>query len=307
MRWTLPALLSLAFLAQSVTPSAAPAQSPPIDLNALPGEIKDLKWRDIELAAASPLERCRSLLFLNATLDEMGAQLAADEDLMSQYIDDKNLGALYVRQPPLDNPAPLEPGTGQKIALALLRGPMAGSTYATELADTPAAQLPSIEQMTASSCRAKWDEMANTRMQVRSMVHFLRAQGKMDDYDAWTPTEIKRRTAERDKAQQPAPEPQGDADARDAERQRRIKELQMIEAQQKAVAQMQMSMSYAQSGLYQDTYINTSALPGDPRYPRWYYGGISGSGFSSWYRDPGYRALALSNYNRRFYRWHGLR
>ena len=66
---------------------AAQSQKLPPDLARLPDEIKNLKWQTIEIGQATTLERCRALLLLNHTLDELSANAAAEADLMSAYIE----------------------------------------------------------------------------------------------------------------------------------------------------------------------------------------------------------------------------
>src|SRR4051794_13787869 len=117
------AIVLLAFAAFSL----AQTQKLPPDLAGLPDEIKNLKWQTIDTATVQPLERCRSLLLLNHSLDELSANAAAEADLMSEYIEKNNLGAQFASTPPPPAPRALSYTDAQKIAIAMLRGPMSTS------------------------------------------------------------------------------------------------------------------------------------------------------------------------------------
>ncbi len=305
MRLILPVVLSATMF------SAAPAlaQNGPLDLKSLPAEIKSLKWKDIDFTAIPPLEQCRSLDLLNDSLDEIRAQMSADADLLSAYIEAKNLGPTFASQPPLQGPAPLTFQDGQRIAVALLRGPMAQSTYATELAGAPGDQLAAFQTMNLSSCQWKWNDMANSRLQVRSMAAFLTAQGKMDDFRAWIPGELARRAAERQAA---IAQGQAAAAAQQQQRQAQAQQRQQQEEaqqqqQQQAALQLQQSMALqAQSQSPPAAPANNNPSYSDNGYNNIYYGGYAGLAAAAWYRNAGDRALANAAVDHRMAGWHGV-
>lgn len=310
MRRFVPAIIVLAVLGQAPA-SAQPAG--PVDLSKLPAEIKSLKWKDIDLSTLSAMEQCTSLLLLNDVLDELRARLTAEADLMSAYIDANSLGSQFAATPPIQDTAPLSLTDAQKIATALLRGPMAQSTYPTQLAGSPANQLSAYETMYQSSCQWKWASMADSRLRVRSMVHFLNAQGKLDDYQAWVPGEVQKLSQQHQAAlaqQQQAAAAQSKEKQEEARRlqAQREAQLQSQEAQtEKAAVQMQQSLALAQA---QNQPVNPQNNPNlnvsDDAYPADYYGwGLGAVGADAWYRDGAYAGAACARTDARMAGWHG--
>src|SRR5262245_25588027 len=82
------------------TAAWAQTQKLPADLAGLPDEIKNLKWQAIDPAKVSSLERCRALLLMNHTLDELSANATSEADLMSAYMQKENLGSQFASTPP---------------------------------------------------------------------------------------------------------------------------------------------------------------------------------------------------------------
>jgi len=310
MRRIAPVIFILAALGQAPA-IAQPAG--PVDLSQLPAEIKALKWRDLDLSTLSPMEQCSSLLLLNDVLDEIKARLTAEADLMSGYIDTNNLGSQFAAQPPLVEAAPLTLSDGQKIAAALLRGPMAKSSYPTQMAGSPPNQLAAATTMNQSSCQWKWAAMADARQRVRSMAKFLTDQGKMSDYQAWVPGEVQRLQQEHQAAlaqrasQAAAQSQQKQEEARKLQAQRDAQNQQQEAQTQQAAQQMQQSMALAQA---QNQPVNPQNNPnlnvsGD-LYPATYYGwGLGAAGADAWYRDGAYAGAACARTDARMGGWHG--
>jgi hypothetical protein len=304
MKFIVPVVLFVV----SLGPAGAMAQNTPIDLNALPASIKALKWKDIDLDGLSPLEQCRSLLLMNEALDEISARLTTEADLMSEYIDTKGMGTQFASQTPVTDPAALTITDGQKVAVALLRGPMAGSSYASALADSSSDVLTAYAHLYRSTCQWKWGAMADNRLRVRSMAKFLDAQGKAADYRAWVPGEVQRRQQQQEAAmaqqQAAAAEKQQEQKEKFLEQQQQQlkQDQQQLQQQQQAAGQMQQALAAASQAQSQSNQpqLNVS----DGYYPNWYYGGV-GVGAAAWYRNGAYLGAAAARTDARFGAWHG--
>ncbi len=291
--------LTLALVAASLAASAALAQPGKVELKKIPDAIKSLDWKSVDFAAASQLERTRALILLDDTLDELGAQMTAEADLMSEFIDQKNLGPDFAAIPEVADPPKLNMQQARQVAVALLRGPMANSPYATEIADAEGTVLLAYEQMYTTSCDRKWATAAEARYQARAMTRYLNTSKKMEEYTAWVPGEVKRRTEE---AQAAAAAKRAVLQAQKKEEQLQREQAaeerkqKQAEQQAQAAAQMQQALSVAQdvpssSGGYDDSY---------------YYGGGAYLGAAGlWYRDNRYRGEAPPRVEQRMSNWRG--
>lgn len=274
------------------------------NVKTLPAEIRALPWKTMDFDGASALERCRALDLLNDALDEIRDELSADADLMSGYIDEKELGDAFVAHAGADGPAPLTYPEGQKVALAMLRGPMASSVYSTVLEGAGENELRAFANMNLSSTRWKWGEMADRRDRVREMFHFLKAQGKLEDYNAWVPGELERRAAEQkaamDEKKRVAAEKAKEQSekAREAARERREQEERdELAKRERAAAEMQQAMAAAQDS--QPASTGGTVVVDDDDYGYWYYGGLWNRPRVELYRDPAYRGAAAAATDRR--------
>lgn len=293
--------------------SVVQAQTGPVDLSKLPAEIKSLKWQGLDFDAATPMERCRSLMLMNDVLDELGAQLTAEADLMSDYIDTKQMGPAFASQAPIDDAKALTIADGKKVALAMLRGPMAQSSYSTQLAGNADDALKAYEHLYQSTCQWKWGAMADNRLRVREMTKFLETKGAMADYRAWVPGEVARRTEAQkaEMAQRQAAAQQQQQEQRIQRQQQLLQQQeQRLQQQQQATQQMQQALSAAQQSQNQgQSQPNVQVNVGDGGYPNWYYGGVTGLGVaaadSAWYRNAAYLGGARAATDARFAGWHG--
>jgi hypothetical protein len=187
----------IALMCQALTTAAlAQVQALPPALAGLPEQVKSLKWQTIDMKKVTPLEQCRALLLMNHTLDELSANATAEADLMSAYIEAKNLGAAFASTPPPPAPKALTFADAEKVAVAMLRGPMSTSYYATELSDMGPAGLASYQQMYDHTCQRVWSEFEESRHLVRVMSSYLGNSQKLGDYDAWATAETARREAQ---------------------------------------------------------------------------------------------------------------
>jgi hypothetical protein len=286
----------------------ARAQQPsgPIDLASLPDAIKKLKWQDIDLAKLDPREHCRALMLLNVALDEIGAQSTTEADLMSQFIDEQNLGPEFASHPPPTDAPALTATDALRIAVALLRGPMAQSSFATELTDTPDSGLAAYMHMYESTVQRRWSTASEGRRQVRCMSLFLTKKGKMDDYQAWVPTETRKRDQqyEQEMAQRRSAQA-AQARAQEHAAQQREADIAKQKQEQQYALKMQQAICAAQQSSSQQSN-NPTVVQGDGDwYPGWYYGGMSYLGAGAWYRDAGYRGAAAGRTDARVAGWHG--
>jgi hypothetical protein len=228
-------LLTCVFPAAFATACLAQSQKLPSELAGLPDEIKTLKWPAIDMGQVSTLERCRALMLLNNTLDELSANAAAEAELMSAYVEKNNLGAQFAGTAPPPAPPALSFADAEKVAVALLRGPMRTSSYASNLAGLGAGALESYEQMYARTCARRWSEFDESRHLVRCMSSFLGKAKKLPDYDAWATAESARREAAAQQRAAAAPSAAAARAQQDQKQEAQLRE-QQLELQQMSAA-----------------------------------------------------------------------
>ncbi|MBL8999759.1 MAG: hypothetical protein JNK25_01325 [Phycisphaerae bacterium] len=301
----------IASLILASTVSISTAQQS-IDLSTLPTEIKTLKWSAVDVGSLSPVQKCRALLVLNEVLDEMNAQLSVEADLMSEFIDTKGLGPSFASQPPAPEAAPLTMQNGLQIAAAMLAGPLADSSYATQMSDSSDEILKAYDTMYQSTCRGKWHTADASRLQVRAMSRFLQSHARMSDYQAWVPGEMQRRAAEaaKEQAARQAAEAAKNKNQEAAFMQKQAEKISQqsaqLQQQQAAAAQMQRALAAAQQQNSQNAAPqNAPAAAPTEGYPEYYYGGWGAVAAADWYRHPGYAAAAASRTDARMASWHG--
>ena len=288
-------------VAMIVQGSVLAQQKAPVDLNTLPAEIKALKWQQIDLSTVSTLERCRAMLILNDILDEMNAQLTAESDLMSQFIDVQKLGAKFAARPPLADPAPLTLANAEQIATAMLRGPMSQNPD-YKLGGMDPSSLPAFEQLYKSTVDSKWTTLLAARLRVRAMAGFLGTQGKFDEYKAWVPGAVAAHNAEITR-QRAAAEQEQQQEAQQAAIQQ-----QRYQQQQMAAMQMQQALAAQQQSQSQDQ-APAQVTVATGGYPATYYGGLAGVGVTgttagAWYRNGAYLGAAAARTDARVAAWH---
>jgi hypothetical protein len=279
------------------------AQGTKVDLKTLPSTIKSLDWKSVDWNTVPPLEQARALMMLDDVLNDMGSQMAAEADLMSQYIDEQNLGEQFAAMTPVeDKHLTLE--EAQRVAVAMLRGPMKVSAYAVAMSDAAGNQLSAYMQMYKSSSNREWASAVESRQHMKSMAHFLDSSGKMEAFKAWAPGEIERQKKERDEemAQKRAAaveeSKQQQEERKRAAQERKEQEQKQREQEEQAAVQMQQAMAAAES---------SGAAPvenGNGSYPDWYYGGL-GYATGQWYRDEAYRGAAVARTENRISGWRG--
>ena len=171
---------------------AAQAPATPADLAQLPEAVKTLPWQSIDLSSVPALDYARGLLVMNHVLDELSPLRTSEAELMSTFIDQQALGPALAKN---GDAAVTEMSfeDGLKVAIAMLRGPLSGSSYAVELADSSPQSLAAYKQMYERTCQRRWAEVAEASAQVQQMGGFLQKQGKMQDYQSWAKVESENR------------------------------------------------------------------------------------------------------------------
>jgi hypothetical protein len=305
-------------LAAAILVSLSPlayAQNQP-DLSALPDVIKTGKWKEIDPAAVPPQERSCALNFLNDALDETVASTRAEADLMSAFIDQKKLGPQIAGTHPPSDPPPLTFDDALKIAIAMLHGPLAQSSYATSFSgQTDPAFLTAYQHLYQTTCQRKWSELIEAKMHVRWMSQFLQTQNLVKEYQAWVPGEVQKHEqqhqamiAQRRAAEQAQAQAQ-EQHVKEVEQQRQAQEQQQQQQQAAAAKQMQQALAAAQKSQSQSQPSNTAApAPYDDGaylYPAWGYGAVTDLGATGWHNDAAYRGTAAANTEGRVSGWHG--
>ena len=229
---------------QFTAAQAPPPASLPPEIANIPQTIQTLPWQSIDLTTVPPLEYDRALLLMNHVLDQLAPVRASEADLMSGYIEAENLGPDFAKTPKPPAGKQLSYTDATKIAVAMLRGPMANSTYATQLSDTSPDGLAAYQQMYESTCQRRWGEVTESVQQVRWMGTYLQHTGKMQDYQAWAKLESENRQLKYQLAVQQ--KKTQDADAAREAAQARSNQAQQAKLQQENT-QLQQALAAAQA------------------------------------------------------------
>jgi hypothetical protein len=332
-------VMGCALGAAGAVAQSPPAQSLPPDVASLPNEIKTLPWQSIDLNAITPLEHARALLLMNHVLDEIASVRTSEADLMSAYIQQQNLGSELAKTPPPPVTKQLTFTDSEKIAVALLRGPMATSSYARQFSDNSGDGVAAYVQMYEGTCQRRWSELDEARQQVRCMAAFLQKKGKLKDYEAWANTESQKRQqqyeqsmaqkrtteekvqAQRSADERKAAEQQAQFDSENqqlrqalafSQRQQQMQAAQIQQQQQQTQQQQQQQAANTQQPNYPVTQPEAPGLIPGAEMPDPYYGGYYGyypptyySSESAWCHDAAYQAEARAQTDQRISGWHG--
>jgi hypothetical protein len=260
--------------------------------------LEGLKWKDIDYDSLSGLERCRALMLLNHAMAEVGAVAIAEADLMSEFVDKQNLGEEAASSPRVDAGLARNYEDARKIAVALLRGPMSGSSYATALANTDESGLKAYERLYDKPCRRKWSEFAECRQYVGSTAAFLKAKGKIKDYMAWADAESDRRQQEYEKEMAGRrTAAKAGAEQKKAEGEARMAELEQQRQQQAESSRQAQQLLYGAQAdasgavVVDDDDDDDDWLPG--------YGIVRRARPRAWHRDRVYHTQARKRTNQR--------
>jgi hypothetical protein len=296
----------------------APPPGPlPPELANIPQTIQTLPWQSIDLTTVQPLEYDRALLLMNHVLDQMAPVRASEADLMSAYIEAQNLGPDFAKTPKPPAGKQLTYTDATKIAVAMLRGPMANSTYASQLTDTSPDGLAAYQQMYESTCQRRWGEITESVQQVRWMGAYLQHNGKMQDYQAWAKLESENRQLKYQLAVQQKKAQEADAARQATEarahqaQQTKLQEenLQLQQALAAAQAQQQQAYQAGQQSAQQAANSQAPQQPqGTPAYTPYYSGyGVPvyyGAG-AAWCYDSAYANQARAQTEQRLSNYYG--
>ena len=261
--------------------------------------VRGLKWQDVDYEGVSLLERCRTLMLLNHSLDEIGAVVIAEADLMSEFVEIQKLGKEAASGPPADTGLARNYEDARKVAVALLQGPMSDSRYTSELAGTDESGLKAYEKLYDKTCRGKWSKFVESRKYVQTTAAFLKGKDKIKDYMAWVDTESERRQQEHEKKM---------AERRSATKARGKEKRDQQQARKEEIARQQEAEAeqsrQAQEALYASMQSGTAAPAGtvvvdDDDDDGWLLGyGIARRGRRrDWHRDSAYQNRARERTN----------
>jgi hypothetical protein len=303
-------------LAGGVARAQAPAPTAvPSDVANIKQSIQNLPWQDIDLSTVEPLERDRALLLMNHVLDEIAPVRASEAELMSGYIEAQNLGAEFAKTPKPPAGKQLTYTDATKIAVAMLRGPMANSSYASQLTDCSSDGLAAYQQLYDSTCQRRWGEITESVEQTRWMGSFLQSKGKMQDYQAWAKVESENRqlqyqlqmqknAAAADAAQQAA-QAQAAADRQEQEKLQLQQALAAAQAQQQSQQQQAYQAGQQQAQQQQQQQLGDQPPQADaPYYGGWGTPGYYGTGVG-WCYDSAYANQARAATEQRLSNFYG--
>ena len=291
--------------------SLAIARQEQPDLSGLPAVIKSGEWKSIDTTALTPVQRCRVLFLMDSSLDEIVAKNRAQADLLSQYIDESDLGKQCAAFVPPADPRPLTFDDAKKIATAMLEGPLAQSSYATMFADVNDPQVLSADEwLYESSSQRKWAEAVETRRQLIWMVGFLQSKDLVEAFRAWAPGAIAQHeketaaAAERRQAEVEALVKAQDEAFR--KRQQQLAQAQQQQMQVQLATSMQLQQAF--NAGQQPLQVAPQVVQPMTVYP--YNGAAYGYGLANlataaYYRDDAYRGVAAASCARRMGGWRG--
>jgi hypothetical protein len=240
---------------------------------------------------------------MNHVLDEIAPVRASEAELMSAYIEAQDLGTEFAKTPKPPAGKQLTYTDATKIAVAMLRGPMASSSYASQLGDTSTDGLAAYQQLYDTTCQRRWGEITESVEQARWMGSFLKGKGKMQDYQAWAKVESQNRqlqyqlemqknAAAADAAQQAA-QARAAAEQQEQEKQQLQEALATAQAQQQQANQQQANQAgeqqQQQQGHQQGQLGDQPPQADAPYYTGWgvpdYYGTGAGWCYDSTYAN----------------------
>ncbi len=264
--------------------------------------LRGLKWESVDYDALSALERCRALTLLDHALTEIGAVATAEADLMSQYLEQQDLGAEFASSQTAEAAPARTYEDGQKTAAALLQGPMAESRYATMYQGSDEADLKASLRLHESASRRKWSKSSEPVRNVRGMTAFLKSKDKYQSYLVWSKAESDRRQQQHE---QTMAEKRAAAKARSeqtqVERTARAQELAQ-QRQQEEDSRLAQQAIYAQSAATEQGDVVEDF--DDYWYPSRYYGRPRNPRVQHWHRNGANQARAREHTNKRVNNWH---
>ena len=239
----LPARLALA----ADTPPTAPVYSPFDRSDAGVQQLRQLKWKDVNFAAQDLKTRCTAVLALKQVLTTLGGKADARIDLLVDYLNQQKLGEAFAAQMgEIPEPVQVSYDDALKLAVALIQSPMGAAKFDDELEGSNDSTLKAYLVMYDKGCRRAFDEVIESRHQVRAMGLYLEKQGKFEEFNKWADAETKRRQMvfEQEQAQKRTLAVKEQV-ARKEEAKAATEERRRLE-QEQAARDMEMAMQYQQ-------------------------------------------------------------
>jgi hypothetical protein len=272
------------------------------------GQIKQLKWKDVDFAAQNLKTRCVALLALSDGLDRLGGKADAQLDLLTDYFNAQNLGEAFTAQlPSAPEQQAISFDDGKKLAVAFVQSPLGADKFGGELEGCDKATLGAYQKMYEKTARSRYEQAVDSRHQVAAMGLFLQKQAKFDDFVKWASAERQRRQAVYDKemaekrqqAAQAAKDQQTEKEA--AYAQFRAKQLA---AQEAAAKQMETAMRLQDAASSQDSSSGTSS----PAVAEGYWNGNTWWPWTgAYYSNNTFRGAVRDKVQNSYQNWNGSR
>lgn len=263
-------------------------------------KIRKLDWKNLNFENLDDQQRCAAYFAMNKGLAVMGAKADARLDLLIDYIETSQLGEAMAEAAATITPPPaITYADFQKIAAAFVKTPEGLARLDQELGGIDKGMLPAYTRMYENSSRRSFEEVVESRHQVRLIAVFLEKEGKLPEFKKWAAAERQRRqeayaaelTQKRTQAAQAEEVRRDQALANAQERQRQQAEL--------AARQMEYALQTQQQAPAGQTVVHhdDDAYWGDVWYP-WN---------GAYYANGVYRAQVRDRAQDSWQKWGGAR
>jgi len=280
-------------------PPAAPVYSPFDRSDAGVQQLKQLKWKDVNFAAQDLKTRCTGVLALKQVLTTLGGKADARIDLLVDYLDQQKLGEAYAAQMgEIPEPVQVSYDDALKLAVAMIQSPMGAAKFDDELEGCNDSTLKAYLVMYDKGCRRAFDEVIESRHQVRAMGLFLEKQGKFEEFNKWADAERKRRQMvfEQEQAQKRTLAVKEQV-ARKEEAKAATEERRRLE-QEQAARDMELAMQYQQQQVASDPQTQTVVVDdGHWNGSTWY------PGTGAYYASAAYRGYVRDKAGDAIQKW----
>ncbi|MCY2952584.1 MAG: hypothetical protein NTU53_11500 [Planctomycetota bacterium] len=242
-----------------------------------------MKWKDVNFAAQDLKTRCTAVLALKQVLTTLGGKADARIDLLVDYLNQQKLGETFAAQMgEIPEPMQVSYDDALKLAVAMIQSPMGAAKFDDELEGCNDSMLKAYLAMYDKGCRRAFDEVIESRHEVRAMGLFLEKQGKFVEFGKWADAETKRRQMvfEQEQAQKRTLAVKEQV-ARKEEAQAAAEERRRLE-QEQAARDMEMAMQYQQQQVGGDP--QTVVVDGGHSYGSTWYPGTGAYYASAAYR-----------------------
>jgi hypothetical protein len=231
----------------SATRPAAPTTSPFDAVDPEIAAVKRLDWKGADFDKLDIQTRGAALLALNKLLDVVDAKAEARAELLVQYIDQNKLGDAYAVAAAAGDTTPaISFDDAKKIAAAFIQTPQGREKFGDEFTKSSPQEQAKYLDLYEKTCRRKYDDAAEARVEVRLMANFLKRQEKLDDFVTWSLAETKRRQEEHQAKMAVAAADKAQADKERREQAQAAAERRRQDEQE--LAMKRLEYSYQQAG-----------------------------------------------------------